>query len=60
MRPISTTWWVRDGFGGNLTLNFRIEINLKEVFVGNNDLIRGTNHGIDFVLIIECKDCTKD
>ena len=60
MRPISTTRSVRDEFGGNLTLNFRIKSNLKEVFAGQDDLIRGKKHGIDFVLRIGGKDCTKD
>ena len=59
MEPSSTTQWVRDGFGGNLTLNFQFISNLKEVFAGHDDLIRGKNHDIDFVLRIGGKDCTK-
>ena len=33
MRPISTTRSTRDEFGGDLTLNFQIEVNLKDVLV---------------------------
>ena len=45
MGPISTTGVVRDEFGGNLTLNFQIKSNLQDVFAGQDDFIRGKNHG---------------
>ena len=44
-RPISTTRSVRDEFGGDLTLNFEIKTNLQDVFAGQDDFIRGKNHG---------------
>ena len=50
MRPISTIRSVRDEFSGDLTLNFRIKLNLNEVFSGYIDFIRGKDHGIDHVL----------
>ena len=52
MRPISTTRSVRDEFGGNLILNFRIKSNLRDVLAGQDDFIRGKEHGIDLVLRI--------
>jgi len=58
VRPISTTRSVRDEFGRNLTLNFRINTNLTEVFAGQSNLIRGKNHGIDLSAGIGGKDCT--
>ena len=45
VRPISTTRSVRDEFGGDLTLNFEIKTNLRDVFAGHDDFIRGKNHG---------------
>ena len=45
MRPISTIRSVRDEFGRDLTLNFQIQSNLKEVFSGWIVCIRGHDHG---------------
>ena len=59
MRPISITRLVRDEFGGNLTLNFQIKSNIRDVHAGQDDLIRGKKHGIDSVLRIGGKDCTR-
>ena len=59
MRPISTTRSVRDEFGENLTLNFRIKSNLRDVLDGQDDLIRGKEHGIDLVLRIGGKKGAK-
>ena len=56
MRPISTARSVRDEFGGNLTLNFQITLNLMEVLAGQEDLIRGKEHVIDLVLRIRGKN----
>ena len=59
MRPISTTRSVRDEFGGNLTLNFQIKPNLRNVLAGQDDLNRGKEHGICFVLRIGIRNNTK-
>ena len=45
MRPISTIRSVRDESGGDLTLNFQIQSNLKEVCSGWIVCIRGHDHG---------------
>ena len=45
VRPISTTRSVRDEFGGDLTLNFQIKTNLRDVFAGQDDFNYGKKHG---------------
>ena len=40
-----TTRSVRDEFGGDLTLKFQIKSNLRDAFAGQDDFIRGKNHG---------------
>ena len=45
VRPISTTQSVRDEFGGDLTPNFQLKTNLRDVFAGQDDFNRGKDHG---------------
>ena len=60
VRPISTTRSVRDEFGGDLTLNFQIETNLREVFAGQDDFNHGKNHGKAMCYESELRNSTKD
>ena len=39
MEPISSTRSVRDGFGGNLTLNFQFMTKLRSVFDGTISIV---------------------
>ena len=41
---------VRDGFGGNLTLNFQSKPNLRSILAGLDDLNCGKIHGENNVL----------
>ena len=59
MRPISTTRSVRDEFGGDLTLNFQIKSNLRGAFAGQDDFIRGKNHGKAMCYESELRNSTK-
>ena len=59
VRPISTTRSVRDEFGGDLTLNFEIKTNLWDVFAGQDDFIRGKNHGKAMCYELELRNSTK-
>ena len=59
MRPISTTRSVRDGFGGDLTLNFQIKSNLRDAFAGQADFICGKNHGRAMWYESELRNSTK-
>ena len=59
MEPISTIRSVRDEFGGNLTLNFEIKSNLHDVFTGQDDFIRGKNHGKAMCYELELMNSTK-
>ena len=59
MRPISTIRSVRDEFGGDLTLNFQIKSNLRDAFAGQDDFIRGKNHGKAMCYESELRNSTK-
>ena len=44
VEPSFSTRWARDGFGGNLTLNFQFTSNLRIVLTGYMRFNRGKNH----------------